>query len=547
MNAKRALMIVIAVSTAVRLWCAATLGLGNDEAYHYLYATHPALSYFDHPPMMAWVGMLGLSITGAAHAAWALRIGFIALFAGSTILLFRLTSRYYGEKAGLLAALALNLTGYYGLAAAMFALPDGPLLFFWLLTLDRLGLAVLGDRADSGGGPPVLGGNPARDLDRGHRLRYWLEAGLAWGGAMLSKYHAVFLPMGVFAYLLLDGRRRRQLLGPGPYLAIAVGSMIFSPVLIWNARNGWVSFLFQGGRAVGGWVPRPDYLGIAVLAQAGYLFPWIWVPLIVLLVRSWRRWPRLGDGPERLWLCISALPIAAFTAVACFRPVLPHWGLIGLVPLFPMLGRAWAETLEARPRLARRRLAVFAGLSLALIALTTLEYRTGLFQRGGSTPHNLLDERTDPTLDFYGWDQVAGRIRALGLLDDPRSFLFTRYWYQSAQVAYAMGGERPALCYNSDDPRGFAFWSRPEDWVGKDGVLMLVGDDPEVIARYFRRYFAGVDKVAEFWVERNGKPARRIRLFKCTNQTVAYPFNLDRPHRLAHQSTATGEPARPLR
>ena len=45
-------------------------------------------------------------------------------------------------KAGFLAALALNLTGYYGLAASMFALPDGPLLFFWLLTLDRLSLAV---------------------------------------------------------------------------------------------------------------------------------------------------------------------------------------------------------------------------------------------------------------------------------------------------------------------------------------------------------------------------------------------------------------------
>ena len=74
------------------------------------------------------------------------------------------------------------------------------------------------------------------------------------------------------------------------------------------------------------------------------------------------------------------------------------------------------------------------------------------------------------------------RIRQLGLVDDPRSFVFTRYWYQSAQIAHAMKGDRPVLCYNTDDPRGFAFWSRPEDWVGRDGVLVLVGDEPVVVA-----------------------------------------------------------------
>jgi 4-amino-4-deoxy-L-arabinose transferase-like glycosyltransferase len=280
MNARQALVILIAGTAAIRLLCAVSLGLGNDEAYHSLYAAQPALSYFDHPPMMAWVEMAGLALSGGGTSAWALRIGFIALFAGSTLILARMTSRYYGATAGFLAALALNLTGYYGLAASMFALPDGPLLFFWLLTLDRLSLAV--DESEDG------------------RLRYWVQAGFAWGGAMLSKYHAIFIPMGVALLLLLDAKRRRRLLQPGPYLAMAIGLAMFSPVLIWNARHGWVSFLFQGGRAVGGWVPRPDYLAGAVLAQAGYLFPWIWIPLVIVLVRGWRGWSTLPDGPERL-------------------------------------------------------------------------------------------------------------------------------------------------------------------------------------------------------------------------------------------------------
>ena len=216
----------------------------------------------------------------------------------------------------------------------------------------------------------------------------WVEVGLAWGGALLSKYHAVFIPMGAALYLLLDRRmRRRWLFRPGPYLALAIGWVLFSPVLIWNAQHGWVSFFFQGGRAVGGWMPRPDYLAVAILAQAGYLFPWIWVPLVVLLVRGWRGWRTIALGSERLWLCLAAFPLGLFTAVACFRPVLPHWGLIGMVSLFPILGRGWATRFEqSGPGAAWRRLAAYAGLSVLLIVLTVVEFRTGWFQHGPGSP-----------------------------------------------------------------------------------------------------------------------------------------------------------------
>src|SRR5204863_1253564 len=115
-------------------------------------------------------------------------------------------------------------------AAGAFALPDGPLLFFWLLTLDRLAAAL--DAPDGA-------------------VRPWLWVGLAWGGALLSKYHAVFLPAGVLLYMAVEPPARRWLRRPGPYLAATIGLLVFSPVIAWNAAHGWASFVFQGARAVG--------------------------------------------------------------------------------------------------------------------------------------------------------------------------------------------------------------------------------------------------------------------------------------------------------
>src|SRR3954471_15461212 len=184
MTTRRALWGLIAVSGLLRLALAASLGLGNDEAYHYLFSVHRDWSYYDHPPMVAVVESLGIALAGGRASELSVRLGFVALFAGSTWLMARLTSRFYGPRAGWFAALGLNLTAYHSIAAGTFALPDGPLLFFWLLTLDRLAVALE---------------RPATN----HWVAPWIWVGLAWGGGMVSKYHAVFLPIGTLLYVVL--------------------------------------------------------------------------------------------------------------------------------------------------------------------------------------------------------------------------------------------------------------------------------------------------------------------------------------------------------
>ncbi len=439
--------------------------------------------------------------------------------------MWRVAGRWYGPRAAFLAAFGLNVTAYYGLAVSTFALPDGPLLFFWLLTLDRL----------------------SRAMEQPSRTWPWIGVGLAWGGAMLSKYHAVFLPAGMVLLLLLHRPLRHWLFRPGPYIAAGLGCLVFSPVLVWNASHHWASFLFQGGRAVGGLVPHPDYLATALLAQAGYLLPWIWIPLVVLLYQHVRNWNRLGNDHERLALCLSVLPVAAFTGVACFRPVLPHWGLIGLVSLLPALGDSWSKQLDRHHARALRGLCFAAVFPVLLMGLTIIEHRTGWLQRGGPARWGLFEARNDPTADLYGWDLVAERLEELGVLDEPNTFLFTRNWYQSAQLAHAIRLRLPVLCYNLDDPRGFAFWSKPDDWLGHDGILLVINDD-FVPVSFYRPWFQDVVPLAEFTIERSGRLMRKVQVYRLIQQRAPFPFDFS-PERLAAREAlrAGGHPLGPLR
>ena len=60
LKARHALWALIGISTILRLIWAGSVGAVFDEPYYFQYIQHPALSYFDHPPMVALVGALGL-------------------------------------------------------------------------------------------------------------------------------------------------------------------------------------------------------------------------------------------------------------------------------------------------------------------------------------------------------------------------------------------------------------------------------------------------------------------------------------------------------
>ena len=142
--------VLILATLLARLLFAAALGLGIDESYMVAAGRKLQLSYFDHPPIAWWMAWGAAHLTGSESAV-VVRLPFIALFALTTFLMYRVTSALFNPAAGLWAAVVLNVAPVLGITAGTWVLPDGPL--FAAL----LGYPGLLDQGVAFGRPPGLG------------------------------------------------------------------------------------------------------------------------------------------------------------------------------------------------------------------------------------------------------------------------------------------------------------------------------------------------------------------------------------------------------
>jgi 4-amino-4-deoxy-L-arabinose transferase-like glycosyltransferase len=497
---------LILVGLVGRFVLAAVIGLGVDESYVVSVARFFSLSYFDHPPLHFWMVKLMTIMTGS-ESGLLLRAPFILLFAGSTWLMFRITSRCFGEMAGFYAALLLNVSAVFSLSSGSWILPDGPLFFFMLATVDTLLTLVL---------------NEKKSLP----LPVWIWAGFLIGLGLLSKYHAVFIPLGMGLFFLTTARRS-LLLTAGPYLALLMAGLIFSPVLIWNSENGWASFVFQGARgAFRGFFP--DRLLANVAGQAIWVLPWIWLPLFWVFVKNLRLGPARCDADSlqpRRWLfcCLAASPIFLFTLASLWQggqALLFHWQAPGYLMLFPLLGEAVAKGLNQKNRLVRGWLIAAVILFLLLASVVVSHTATGWLQR--VAPQWFA--YGDPSLDALDWRELPAALAARGMLEQPDLFIASPNWIDAGKIDYAMKGTIPLLCLNAKEPHHFAFIFDHTRFKGHNALLIARKDIMDRAVTQYRPYFADIQSLGSIWLYRNGVPALEASVYSATRYTGTYPL-----------------------
>ena len=449
MTPRRALAALIAASTALRLLMAWALGLGIDESYMVAAGRQFHLGYFDHPPLSWWMATAASNLTGS-DAAWVVRLPFIAIFALSTWLLWRLTARLFDENSATWAALAFNLAPVFGVTTGGWVLPDGPL----ICALLAAALCLV------------------EALENG-RISWWLTAGLAAGLALLSKYSAGLVLLGALAALLTQPAHRVWLSRPQPYLAALLALLMFSPVLAWNAGHGWASFAFQGDRAA---AARFQPFGpLRVFAgEALFLLPWIWFGLILV----WLRGLRAGPANPRSWLlcCLASGPILLFAVVSLWsRNTLFHWASPGYLFLFPLLGAALAK--YPRARIWAKATAI---LVCALLLLVAGEIRLGWLAR--------LDPRLQAAeLQAVDWTPLRATLAARGLL---ATSVAATNWADAGKIDYALGGNPVVFCLNKDS-REYGFLPAPRP--GQDLLIVAPRQTPAQIAAAYGGLFDSIE------------------------------------------------------
>jgi len=215
-NPKNSAYILIIISAILATIYNAVLPLHGDEAYYWMWSHDLQLSYFDHPPMIAYMIYLTNFIS---ESEWGVRLFNVIAISISALYVFRLTTLISDEKTAL-NALIIFLSVLLTHAGYIFATPDAPLTLFWTLSLYYTYQAIFENRT-----------------------RDFLLAGLFLGAMMISKYSAIMLPLAIVIFMLT--KRQKLFLNPKMYLMALVALLVITPMLYWNFQHDWISFRFQ--------------------------------------------------------------------------------------------------------------------------------------------------------------------------------------------------------------------------------------------------------------------------------------------------------------
>lgn len=226
----------------------------GDESYYWVWSQHLQLSYFDHPPMISWLFAIqnALSISEPRF--------FGSLLSSLTVIFW--IKIFQDENPGipLTPWIWVFITSPISGFGSFFMTPDMPLFFFWTAST---WVAL-------------------RILKTGHsrNLVLFASLGALLGLGFCSKYHIVLWALGAILYLVYRGQviafLRQNFFGL--LIAVFIGSLFSSPVLVWNYMNDFSSFRFQFNHGLGGetwdWTWTLDYIAGQVIVLSPFIF-WI--------------------------------------------------------------------------------------------------------------------------------------------------------------------------------------------------------------------------------------------------------------------------------
>lgn len=447
----------------LRLFYGSQIPLGNDEAYYWDWGRGLQLSYFDHPPGVAWLAWLGQQVgqligrwcTGMTTSAEA-RLVIPFLHLGATVglgaclsVLYRRLSEGIDQEVGAQAAafffVCTQLLPVYALGG-FFLMPDAGLIF-------AVSWALYG----------ILRALEVRHL--GWREGFIL--GCFWGLAGCFKYHAAPLAMATLGVLFWHRRMRVSRELGFWFTLVMCGLLWVSPVLLWNFQHDWASLRYQSGRGLSGnWDVRSALR--TLLGEVLFLSPlYAWF-LAMSTVRALRLGhPALQVMVSGFLALLILLKIFSFTS-----QTLPHWSMPGVWLMLPAVSILASEVAAAKaiPKGVWWINDIFIALLVIVVpmSLASREARSWVLSLAAGRPGGLGE------LTF--WDGVVGSGEVLSFVNHlpevpkqefcPQPFLVAGMrWHAVAQLAVHFPGH-PKTISLDDKLSYYTFRDRGRQWSG---------------------------------------------------------------------------------
>lgn len=328
------------VSLLVKLGLSALIPLTNDEAYYWVWSQNMQWSYYDHPPVVAWLLWLGQQFN---YLPGMVRWPGVILGQATLALWLLILKPFLNEEQRVFWLWLALLSPLVG-GSNLLLTPDLPLLFFNSLALYL--------------------------FYRWREKPVWflsLALGVSIGLGFSSKYVMVLFVLSLLPLVVLARQVRNAFFHQFPWIVLGVVAGTL-PVWMWNILNDFASIRFQMEHGLGKTVWKPSWTIEYVLAQIGLIFPPIlywalksrrqlptvfhllaWVPLLFFLLTTSRgyseaNWPIVAY-PAIFALAASMVPQSR----SAIQFILRIWGVLIAGLVFVILFQpAWSKPLKFR-------------------------------------------------------------------------------------------------------------------------------------------------------------------------------------------------------
>ncbi len=524
----------------VSLW----LYPGFDEAYYYIYSLNLDWSYFDHPVLVALLTGFGPWLTGEV-SQFTIRLGTLILYTGSLLLLYLTSAKLFSAQAGRITLAIATIIPIFQVAFGILTLPDSPLIFFWTASLYCAADEFFPENWAWGTGHGArFEKMPDAQCPIPYRPSYRLAIlGVLVGLACLGKYHGFVLGLGLVGFCLTSSRYRAALLSPWAWLGLALFILTIFPIWFWNMQHDWVSLGFQLNRGV----PRREYnllnVGIVFLVGVAYLFPTFGLPLWWVSLRSVQAQIKqffskksLTDQEDflqkQLLILWVSLPLTVgFTLMGGYQQILPTWPMPGFWGLTLLLGHQAVIWQQQSRRWVRRWIKGSGMVVGTCLLLALLHVATGTLQSGSryALLGGFWHPQDDPSTELIDIQQLRQGFAESPVLSEAlqdSSFIFTNGYYLAGQIGMALIplSHTPITCF-SPDMRGFAFWSKPDRWLGQDALYITLDrfhQKQELTDRY-QAYFSSLQEIGTVPIRRGGAVTEVIHVSRAKTLLKPYP------------------------